>query len=147
MNCLETFATLRVFTESLDSEAVEKILGIAATRTRARDERSAMHGQRESHFWSWSTEGLVESLDGLDHIQAITTTFANKRAQLDDLRARGCEIDICCYWVSSGQGGPNLDAAALEALNRLGLEIWWDVYFGKKSEYAVGSAGAGARDA
>jgi hypothetical protein len=32
--------------------------------------------------------------------------------------------------VSSGQGGPFLDSRMISALNHLGLDIWWDVYFG-----------------
>ena len=47
----------------------------------------------------------------------------------ESLRNAGCETDICCYWVSTGQGGPSLEVATMEELARLGLPIWWDVYF------------------
>ena len=63
-----------------------------------------------------------------------------KEIALRHLRERGCDIDICCYWVSSGQGGPSLDVQTLERLARLGLPIWWDVYFGDVEDYGTDAA-------
>jgi hypothetical protein len=51
------------------------------------------------------------------------------------LQRAGCQTDIFCYWVSSGQGGPSLDVPTLSALSGLGLEIWWDVSFGEPKDY------------
>jgi hypothetical protein len=62
--------------------------------------------------------------------------IAGKRAALDELRSLGCEIDVVNYFVSSGQGGPELDTSTIDTLSQLGLSIWWDVYFGEESEYS-----------
>jgi len=76
----------------------------------------------------------------LEHIRAITAILGDKGEQLGQLREAGCEIDVCCYWVSSGQGGPSLEVSDLAALSALGLAIWWDVYFGDPEEYKEGAA-------
>jgi hypothetical protein len=134
--CLETFATLRIFSKSIDPEAIEQALGIEATACRPLNPLSRYRTERENHFWAWSTQGSIESLDGLEHIRALLSLLQDKQQPLEQLRQAGCEIDVCCYRVSSGQGGPTLDVPALAELARLGLEIWWDIYFGKEDDYA-----------
>jgi hypothetical protein len=91
--------------------------------------------RREYHYWAWSSDRQVQSLDGLEHVRAVLELLQGKEQLLGQLRAEGCEIDVCCYWVSSGQGGPFLDVSALGALAHFGLEIWWDVYFGEEEDY------------
>jgi hypothetical protein len=50
-----------------------------------------------------------------------------KITELNDLRHSGCKIDICCYMVTKGQSGPELDIKTMQSLCNLGLNIWWDV--------------------
>ena len=85
-------------------------------------------------MWRWTTYGSVDSQDNLVHLAAIFAVLSGKSPALNELRALGCEIDISNFWDSTGQGGPFLDRAAIAALNELGLEIWWDVYFADASE-------------
>ena len=136
MSCLETFATLRIFSHTLSPEEITRTLGIEPTGARPRDVKSKYKHRREQHYWCWSSRNQVESQDGLIHICRITSLLDGKLEQLDRLRAVGCDIDICCYWVSSGQGGPFLDVEVLRALADLKIEIWWDIYFGTEEEYA-----------
>ena len=147
MSCLETRATLRIFSESLPPDEVSRILGTAATRPRPKELDSKYRPRREYHYWSWSSDSQIHSLDGLEHVRAITTLLRDKHEELERLRQVGCEIDVCCYWVSSGQGGPSLEVSDLAALSSLGLAIWWDVYFGELEEYkerAAAASGSGA---
>ncbi|WP_078059776.1 DUF4279 domain-containing protein [Xanthomonas massiliensis] len=142
MSCLETNATLRVFSESLHPEEVSSIWGLSATRPRPKEPDSKYRPRRECHYWSWSSDSQVHSQDGLEHIRAITAILRDKGGQLEQLREAGCDIDVCCYWVSSGKWGPSLEVSDLNSLSALGLAIWWDVYFGDPEEYKEGAAAA-----
>ena len=129
MSCLETYATLRIFSQTLDPSEISRILDLDATRSKPLDPASKYRPRRENHFWAWCTRTIVDSKDGLEHVRTVILTLAGKEQELGELRKAGCDIDVCCYWSSSGQGGPFLDVAALTGLARLGLEICWDVYF------------------
>ena len=142
MSCLETYATLRIFSQVTHPDEIGRILAIEATRSRPIAPDSRYRHERENHYWGWSSDSHVQSLDGIEHVRAVISLLQGKEQQLALLREAGCDIDVCCYWVSSGQGGPFLDNLALTDLSRLGLEIWWDVYFGKEDEYAEGAAGS-----
>jgi hypothetical protein len=44
-------------------------------------------------------------------------------------------MDISCYWLSfSGHGGTSVRPAQMSELARLGLEQWFDVYFGSNQD-------------
>ena len=135
MSCLETYATLRIFSQTLDPSEISRILDLVATRSKPLDPASKYGPRRENHLWAWSTRTSVDSKDGLEHVRTVIRALAGKEQRLDELRKAGCDIDVCCYWVSSGQGGPLLDVEALTGLARLGLEIWWDVYFSASDDH------------
>ena len=146
MTCLETYANLRIFSELLHPNEISELLGLEATDTIPLNPESKYRVRRETNYWGWNSRTVVSSTDNLEHVAAITQRLSGKRALLDQLREKGCEIDICCYWVSSGQGGPLVDRSMLAALSQLDLEIWWDVYFGEESEYAEPVSEADAAD-
>ena len=133
--CLETYATLRIFSESMAPNEIGNLLGVDATRSVPADPTSQIVRRRVTNFWAWSSEDAVSAVDNLQHIAAIISVLEGRADKLDRLRARGCQIDISCYWVSTGQGGPQLDSATLKSLAALDLPIWWDVYFGQGSDY------------
>ena len=37
--------------------------------------------------------------------------------------------------VTTGQGGPSLSASQMYRLGQLGIDVWWDVYFGDDADY------------
>ncbi|MBB5886012.1 DUF4279 domain-containing protein [Xanthomonas sp. LMG 8992] len=114
---------------------ITQLLGITPRKSRHVDPSSRYRVRRENHYWDWESRAIEASRDGLAHIRAIIKILRNKEAVLDHLRASGCEIDICCYWVTSGQGGPFLDVETLADLGRLQLSIWWDIYYGDPNDY------------
>lgn len=116
-------------------DSVGAALGVAATGAFPINPESRYRNRREWNLWKWSTRGVVHSRDNLEHLQAITTLLEGKADQLATLRGLGCETDIFCYWVSSGQGGPYLDSATMRSLAALGLDVSWDMYFGEESDY------------
>ncbi|WP_442682813.1 DUF4279 domain-containing protein [Stenotrophomonas sp. JC08] len=135
MSCLETYATLRIFSKSIEPETIGAMLGISTASCRPIDPSSKYRSRREWGLWSWCTDTIVESRDNLEHLRAITELLDGKSEQLAYLRAQNCQTDIFCYWVSSGQGGPYLDASTINALASLGLDISWDMYFGDEANY------------
>src|SRR5262245_16075460 len=125
--CLETHATLRIFSEVLHPEVIGRRLQIESMDMLPRDPASRSRPRREKNYWGWCTRGVVDSTDNVAHVAAVISLLEAKGNVLDELRLEGCEIDICCYWVSSGQGGPSLDVDMMQSLCKLGLSIWWDV--------------------
>ena len=119
----------------MDPESIGNLLGVLPTSTLPIDLTSRYRRRREWNLWRWSTETIIESCDNLEHLRAIIERLNGRENQLATLRAQGCQTDIFCYWISSGQGGPYLDISTIRALATLGLDIAWDMYFGDESEY------------
>jgi len=134
MACTETYETLRIFSENIPPDVIGKRLGISATEMIPLDPNSRYKPRREYNLWSWSTEGKINSVDNLEHVWKIIDQFKDRENKLADLREKGCNMDIFCYWDSTGQGGPHLDIKTMESLLKLGLEISWDIYFEDESE-------------
>lgn len=137
MACLETHASLRVFSQTIHPDEISRVLGFSASKAIPLNPDSRYRARREYHFWKWSSDTELQSgIDNIEHIRTVVRRLAGKERQLDQLRDMGCEVDIGCYWVSDGQGGPYLDTATLTELARLKLEIWWDVYFSEVAGHA-----------
>ena len=135
MSCIETYATLRIFSADLHPDEIGEILGIEPTKTIPRDPASKYRPRRECNFWSWETRDRVQSTDNAEHLAAIIKQLEGHSAALQKLRDMGCQTDISNYWVSNGQGGPSLDVEMMGVLHELGLSIWWDMYFGSEEEH------------
>jgi len=133
MACVETYLTLRIFSESMHPDEISLILGIDPTVAKPRDSNSKYRPRRETNFWGWETKSC-DSTDNLDHIKKVIELLTGREDRLDKLRALGCELDLYSYWVGDGQGGPSLDIATMRSLCNLGLEIGWDTYFRKDDE-------------
>lgn len=127
--CVETYSTLRIMSDSVAPEKIGDQLGIEPTQTIPIDPTSRYRTRRQTHYWSWSTKDKIEGVENLEHIKAIVGLLKGKESILNNLREEGCEIDVVNYWVSIGQGGPELDVDTMKELYELGLPIWWDVYF------------------
>ena len=133
MSCVETYVTLRIFSDSMHPDEISAILGIDAMDARPRDINSRHRPRREHNLWAWDTRPF-ESTDNLDHIKKVLEVLDGKQDRLDKLRALGCEVDLYSYWVGNGQGGPFLDISTMRSLCDLGLEIGWDTYFRKDED-------------
>jgi len=129
MACLRTYAGLCIYSPDLSPDSITSALMIQPTRTVDRDPESRRPGQRKHNFWLWTTDGLVESTDHLDHMRRIFEVLEGKSEALDKIRTKGSTTTISIYWDSNGQGGPSLDIATIAELHRYGLDIWWDIYF------------------
>lgn len=126
--CLETYASLRIYSHSMSPTEITKVLKVAPTRQFAMGESHSKGLARKYHGWVLCTQNQVTSRDTRRHVDWILSRIADKGWELDELRAQGAEMDISCLWVSIGQGGPILSPPQMKSLAQLSLDIWWDVY-------------------
>ena len=129
MACIETFATLRIFSKEIHPDEISKLLDVSPTKIIPIDLESKYKKRREFHLWAFSTKELLKSVDNLEHIQLIFKKIQSKSDQLNMLREEGCDTDIFCFWNSSGQGGPIASIELMKNAVELGLGITWDIYF------------------
>jgi len=130
--CERTYATLRIYPESLDPDEVTKRLRIEPTDWQRRGESRKL-GSRppKLHGWFLSSDGEVESRDVRLHLDWLLSRIAPQADAILALQRDGCRMDVSCYWVSaSGHGGPSVLPVQMGELARLGLELWFDVYLG-----------------
>ena len=133
--CAATYSTLRVFSDELAPDEITKILQIEPTRTfRKGDSHTGGRLQRKTNGWFYSTEKLCDSKDTRRHIDMILVALDGKGDPIDKIHDLDCKIDITSYWVSTGQGGPWLMPNQMLELGRLGIGVWWDIYFKGKNE-------------
>ena len=135
MTCLETYSTLRIFSDSMHPSEISQRLGINGVEELPRDLSSQYRPRRETNYWGWCTRPAVESNDGIVHLKFIINSLEPVKNKLRALQDAGCKTDIVVYWVSLGQGGPELSIEIMRGLSALQLPIWWDVYFGNESDY------------
>lgn len=132
--CYETHATFRLFHEQLDPSRISERLGLEPTSQQRRGEHLHPDPRHDVPAmvggWFLSTGTKVDSKDIRRHIDWLVEMLGPRREQLEQLREEGVHMDVHCYWGSAaGHGGPTLSAAQMEQLARLGLDVWFDVYF------------------
>lgn len=132
--CLETYATLRVFHDSLSPHEVTVVLGLQPKEIQTAGETwvdgSGAKRTVNLNGWFLSTEGRVNSKDNEKHLAWLVKKLSPKAKGLSELLRRGYRADICCMWDSKdGHGGPTLSPALMKTLATLGVPLWFDVYF------------------
>lgn len=133
--CVETYSTLRVFSDDVAPDEMTRVLQIEPTESfRKGDTHSHGTLRRKANGWFYSTQKLCDSKDTRRHIDMILLTLEGKEEAVARLKSQGCKLDITSYWVSTGQGGPWLMPLQMLKLGRLGIEVWWDVYFSGEDE-------------
>jgi hypothetical protein len=128
--CVFTKSTLRIFSEKTSPAEITKILKLKPTSSFQKGE-SFSKGRlfRKTNGWFLETKESVKSKDTRRHIDFILQAIGRKHGAIKLLRQRGCKLDIVSYFESCGQGGPALWPYQMLKLGKLGMEIWWDIYF------------------
>ena len=76
-----------------------------------------------------SSKEAVDSQDSEKHILWILNQLKSKRAQLAQIIAAGCSVDISVFWKSAhGHGGPMVSPKTSELLGDMGIMLWFDFY-------------------
>lgn len=131
--CIETYSTLRVFSFDLAPDEISSLLKIDATTAfRKGDCYSQGRLHRKSNGWFYCTKQFCKSRDTRRHLDIILNALADKFDPLKTLQEAGSKIDITCFWLSTGQGGPWLMPEQMAKLGVLGIGIWWDIFFHAK---------------
>ena len=133
--CVETYSTLRIFSDNLAPEEVTSLLKVGPTESfRKGDAHAQGKLQRKANGWFHSTKGRINSKDTRRHIDAILSALDGRVAAIKKLQTSGCKIDITSYWMSCGQGGPWLMPEQMLKLGALGISVWWDIYFASEKK-------------
>jgi len=130
--CLGTDAMFRVIADDLSPDEISHILEIKPSAVRSKGELRVPGKPKTTNrvnVWGFESTEAVQSKDTRRHIDWILDKLNGKESALEKLRALGARLDVCCSWESSGQGGPTLDPQQMERLSRLGLSVWWEVWF------------------
>lgn len=129
--CIRTCCTLRIFSENLDPNDISLSLGMEPTMFfRKGDLHNLGKLRRSTNGWFLTTEGRIGSRDSRRHLDLILDKLEPKREAVKELQAKGCDVDIICFYDSTGQGGPWLMPYQMRIMGALEIEIWYDVYFG-----------------
>ena len=134
--CEETYVTLRIYPGEIDPEEVTRILNLTPTgqqrRGAANPSKRLPDRTFKLHGWFLSSEGQVESTDSELHLDWLFQKLSGREDALERLRRSGAETDVACFWVSAnGHGGPTLSPERAGQLERYGLTLWFDIYFGE----------------
>jgi hypothetical protein len=133
--CRNTNACLRGFSEKVEPHEITKTLGVEPSSTRIKGEFYFNNIPNKAHCWYLDSESHVESRDNRRHLDWIIGQIANKIEEFADLRNRGVQFDICCAWESkTNQGGPTVSPKQMGPLARLGLDVWWEVWFSSEDD-------------
>ena len=126
--CKKTYATLRLYSNDIDHAEITALLGVEPTDAFSKGQRFDDGSLRKFNGWFLSSEASVDSKDSRRHIDWILSLVKDRSAELIDLQARSVEMDISCFWLSVGQGGPILSPRQMTDLVRLNVAVWWDIY-------------------
>lgn len=134
-SCQATHATFRVFSNTLNPSSITDVLGVRPSESFAKGEPYGKNGLlRRATGWLLTSRDAVKSRDTRRHIAWILEQLATKGDAVRALRKTGAEIDVSCYYVSVGQGGPTMSAEQMSELGQLGIDVWFDVYFDSAAE-------------
>ena len=131
--CSDAYATLRMYHTSESAESVTAVLNIEPTETQQIGdsyESSNTVRTKKINGWFLCSEPFVSSFDLANHLMYILDKFDGKQESLGSLMKQGWRVDISCMWDSAyGHGGPTIKSELLSRLAKLGVELWFDIYF------------------
>jgi hypothetical protein len=133
-SCERTYATLVVYSDRLDVDAISKALRVKPTSTVIKGQRlSPLRRKRRiarHNGWFFSSEGKRTSRDLRAHLDYILDRLAPAQSKLRRLTRAGCETCLSVFWDSAaGNGGPLLDPRILARLAAFRVELRLDIYF------------------
>lgn len=122
-SCSETYVTLRIYSENMNSEKLTKYLEFEPTESQNADDENKFNG------WFLSTENEVKSKDCRRHFDYILDKTLPIKEKIKALIRDEAKIDLCCYWLSeTGNGGPTLSESQFRKMAEIGIDVWFDTY-------------------
>jgi hypothetical protein len=128
--CKRTFATLRIYSDAVSTPEITARLQLEPTDCFNKGDATGSRGlTRKFNGWFLSSESIVSSRDTRRHLDWLISKIGDKATEIARLHADRVDIDISCFWVYKGQGGPLISPPQMAALSALNIEVWWDVYY------------------
>lgn len=100
-SCVETYATLRLFADSIDPSEISAALNIEATRSSRKGEpiSPGVHRPRPQHMWLLSTKGFVDSRDTRRHVDWLLDKLDPAASAFITLKRRGV-VSVRARWAA-----------------------------------------------
>lgn len=140
-SCERTYAELRIYSGSMDPDAISGRLGITPTSVQRKGERktNSLGRSREVPLngWFFSSEGKTASRDLRRHLDWILDRVEPTKDQLAEIQSRvGVTMLInCVWWSAMGMGGPTLWPEQMRRIANLNLECSFELaFFGTDSD-------------
>jgi hypothetical protein len=135
-SCAYTHVWFRIAHQDLQPAAITRLLGVRPSKAHptgvsVRLWESAPPRKAKMGGWWLETEGQVKSFDARRHIDWVLDRLDGKGPTLRKLLRKGYLVDLCCVWHAHSDtgGGPTLSPAQLTRLAKLGIDLWFDIYF------------------
>jgi hypothetical protein len=130
-NAARTWATFRLWGETLDPHEVSRAMGIAPSAIVAAGEWVSKRAPSPYGGWNLSSEHQLDSTDLEQHIAWLLVQLEPVQSILAPLLADpAVHCDVFCMWESAtGHGGPVFSPLLLRRLGALGAELGLDIYF------------------
>lgn len=129
--CSNTYVTLRIYYENMNSEKLTEYLKIEPTRSQNKGEinNKDKNTNIQLNGWFLSSKINIDSKDCRRHIDFLTNQLLPIKDKLVNIINDGGKIDLSCYWKSkNGNGGPTLSTKQFKDLSELEIELWFDFY-------------------
>lgn len=123
--CSETYVTLRIYTKEINPNYVTNFFKIEPSEIIIKGEKR----KTSVNGWFLSSEKQVKSKDSRSHFDWLINIIHSKKEKIAELKKKGFDIDISCYWISMyGMGGPTLSPFQLKNLSDLNIDVFFDFY-------------------
>jgi len=116
LGCVSTCAMLLVSGDNIDAEEFTKLFQLTPTEIAKAGTCSG---------WRISSAGKLESKSAEQHIDWILHQLEGKREIIENLKGRGCQVDLYCQWQGreGSDLGPYLRSNLLKKVSDLNLNL------------------------
>jgi hypothetical protein len=132
---LRTYATLCIYHDSVDPEAITKVLKLKPDRLVKIGDPLLLKKKASSSGWFLGAKDVLRSNNYESHIEWILKKLKKKKKELVLLSKSGFRIWIFCFWESLyGNGGPVLEHKFIKFLSEFPISLSFDVWLLNKKQ-------------
>jgi Domain of unknown function (DUF4279) len=125
----EYTASLRVISDGVRLAELSAVLGELTSGHDIGDRVGRGDAVRAHAFWGWEA-GVERTRPLEEHVEPLVTFAEANRGALEQLRARGCRVDVFCgvFAEPMGDGGWVFEAELSRRLGDLNLPVSFDLH-------------------
>jgi hypothetical protein len=130
--CVQTYATLCVYSDDIDPDEITKIIGIEPTSICRKGEVRTQNPKVKNPYykmngWFYGTKDASNSRDSRRHLDILLDGPLKQREVTSALRERGCRLDVTIFYLYRG-GGPTISPDQMRGMADADIDVWWDLY-------------------